>query len=186
MANRSFNHISLKVWLSIVFTVLLFFFIIVTVAYEETLGKSNVVVQVLSNQFGVLFTDQGTFRYFEPLKSRRIGKVRLRFWHQTQSELNPQLRVGCHYEIETIRSLFSSHELGENQMPPQTTIVGVVRRIEPVERDCDVSKFSGKPVCRDDQVTYIKGKGVFPKETDCDYESFDRKAFQRRRQAEEN
>jgi hypothetical protein len=181
-SQKSLNQRSWRGLIALGFVFLMFGFLFLNTLYEETIGKQNLVIQVHGFQFGALFSDQGTFKLYEPTVTRTDRALKrlfgnepfnLLFWRDRAGALRSHLRFGCHYEVTVINALFDDHPLGENRMPPQTTVVKVDRRIEATEHECDVSADSGKPVCRWDQVRAVEGEGVFlPADAVCDFETF--------------
>jgi hypothetical protein len=136
----------IKIFVGIPFLVLLFSSILLNTLYEETFGKSLLEVKVNYYKAGVLFTDKGAFRFYSPSQRGRFNWLRhvgynfqLRFWHDTEGELRPLLRIGCSYEIETIRSLLVKQDSSLTRIPPLPQIVGVMKQMDLNEKECDIS-----------------------------------------------
>jgi hypothetical protein len=147
-------------------------FLLVDVVYQEAIARQEVQFEFQGIHFGVAFTDKGTFDFHDIVRGRRsYTNVNLRFWNDVRAVSLPKLRWGCRYDVIISESILSGQELGENQMPPTLKIMKVLRRVEATESECDISALSGKPVCRENQVTRNK-KGISPVGKSCDFQTY--------------
>jgi hypothetical protein len=147
-------------------------FMFLDVLYQETIAKQKVQFEFQGIQFGVAFTDKGTFDFHDIVRSRRnYRNSNWRYWNDVRAVSLQKLRWGCRYDVIISESILSGQHLGAYQMPPTLKIMKVLRRVEATESECDISALSGKPVCREDQVMKDK-KGIRPIGKSCDFQTY--------------
>jgi hypothetical protein len=146
-------------------------FVLAHVFVRDVISRQEITLLIKSKWYEIVFTDQGSFG-FPTSGQRRSRHINLTFWNDLGEISLPKLTIGCSYRVKMVGGgLAGRQHLGENRMPPLNKIVKVLQRVEATEQECDVSAKSGKPVCRDDQVTR-DNKGLSIKSHDCDFESY--------------